>query len=48
MELQGGGNGQRHQTAQRDQVELDGKVPYSIINTKVKVTYICALNIADV
>lgn len=34
MELQGGGNGQRHQTAQRDQVELDGKVPYSIINTK--------------
>lgn len=25
---------QRHQTAQRDQVEWDGKVPYSLINTK--------------
>ena len=34
MELRGGGNGQRHQTAQRDQVEWDGKVPYSLINTK--------------
>ena len=34
MELQGGSNGQRHQTAQRDQVEWDGKVPYSLINTK--------------
>lgn len=48
MELQGAGDGQRHQTAQRDQVEWDGKVPSSIINTTVKVTFICALNIAGV